>query len=157
MKPLLTMAALLCAFLLSARTNTLRSTATPPEQLALLERITAADTLRMEHQIVISGYRKTVSDAKESFFVTNDTPFHLSRLQIRFTYFYGDTSEMLHEETYDIECDIPAGETRQLLVSTFDRQHKMYYLHGKQPKNPATPYTVKYRLMSFDTRINIAQ
>lgn len=156
----ITCTVLVCSLLASiccgAKTNTLRQSLTPRASLGQLERIGFADTVRYADKIVISGYEKTVTDANESFFVTNDTPFHLSRLTLRFVYTYAETGETLHEEVYEAVCDIPPGSTRQVLVRSFDRQHKFYYAEGRRPRRAATPFRLKYTLMSYDVRVTVA-
>ena len=114
-----------------------------------------ADYLKLDNlYITFSGYSKTVNDANETFFVTNETPFHLSRLCVKFTYSMPE-GEMLHEEFYEINCDIPAATTRQVSIRSFDRQHNFYYHLGKKPKRSATPFTVAYTLLSYDVKITV--
>lgn len=146
---------LMLPFLLLGKTNTTRNV-TLEKQLTEIERIGAQDTLYAD-KIEIAGYEKTISDANETFFVTNGTPFHLSAIRVTFVYSYATTAEQLHEETYDVACDIPAGETRRLMVRTFDRQHQFYYYGGRKPKRPATAYRVKYRILSYDVRVTVAE
>lgn len=146
---------LLAVFGTVARTNTTRRPLTPSAVVGQLNRVNAVDTAVYADRIVVSGYEKTVSDANESFFVTNNTPFHLSHLTLKFHYSYADSGEMLHEEVYEVACDIPSGATRQLLVRSFDRQHKLYYAKGRQPRRAATPFLLKYELLSYDVRITV--
>ena len=96
---------------------------------------------------------ESVSDANESFFVTNGTPFRIARLRLKFVYYYAESGEMLHEEIRDVDCDIPSGETRRLSVRSFDRQRSMYYAGGRAPRRAAPPYRVKNEILSYDVRI----
>lgn len=143
-------------FPLSARrkVNTLRSQLTPLSVVEELQQTGPADTLRYADRITFSGYSKTLNDANETFFVTNETPFHISRLCVKFTYSTPDGT-MIHEEFHDINCDIPAAATRQISVRSFDRQHNFYYHLGKKPKRSATPYKVAYTLLSYDVKITV--
>ncbi len=143
-------------FPLSARrkVNTLRSQLTPLSVVEELQQTGQADTLRYADRITFSGYSKTLNDANETFFVTNETPFHISRLCVKFTYSMPDGT-MIHEEFHDINCDIPAAATRQISVRSFDRQHNFYYYLGKKPKRSATPYKVAYTLLSYDVKITV--
>lgn len=143
-------------FPLSARrkVNTLRSQLTPLSVVEELQQTGPADTLRYADRITFSGYSKTLNDANETFFVTNETPFHISRLCVKFTYSMPDGT-MIHEEFHDINCDIPAAATRQISVRSFDRQHNFYYYLGKKPKRSATPYNVAYTLLSYDVKITV--
>ena len=136
------------------KVNTLRTQLTPLSTMEELLRNGTADTLRYADRITFSGYSKTVNDANETFFVTNETPFHLSRLCVKFTYSMPE-GEMLHEEIYEINCDIPAAATRQVAIRSFDRQHNFYYHLGKKPKRSATPFTVAYTLLSYDVKITV--
>lgn len=143
-------------FQMSARrkVNTLRSQLTPLSVVEELQQTGPADTLRYADRITFSGYSKTLNDANETFFVTNETPFHISRLCVKFTYSMPDGT-MIHEEFHDINCDIPAAATRQISVRSFDRQHNFYYHLGKKPKRSATPYKVAYTLLSYDVKITV--
>lgn len=143
-------------FPLSARrkVNTLRPQLTPLSVVEELQQTGPADTLRYADRITFSGYSKALNDANETFFVTNETPFHISRLCVKFTYSTPDGT-MIHEEFHDINCDIPAAATRQISVRSFDRQHNFYYYLGKKPKRSATPYKVAYTLLSYDVKITV--
>lgn len=143
----------LTAFIATAKTNTLRGKVATSATITELRRTCDADTTLYADKIVLSGYDKTLSDANESFFVTNNTPFHLSRLSLKFSYTYTETAEMLHEEIYEVDCDIPAGETRQVLIRSFDRQHKFYYYASRKPRRAATPYDITYSLLSYDVKV----
>ncbi|MDD6139818.1 MAG: hypothetical protein PUB61_00210, partial [Bacteroidales bacterium] len=88
------------------------------------------------------------------FYVSNGTPFRLSRVVVKMVY-TNESGEMLHEQTYDIECDIPAGETRQLSVRSFDTQHTHYYYKSRKPRRSAIPYKVEYSLERYDVVVQL--
>lgn len=141
-----------------ARTNTLRKGELRQEaDLPLLERTACGDTTAFADCIIVSGYSKTVSDAYESFYVTNKTPFRLSRLILKFVYTYAGSEEILHEQVYEADCDIPSGETRQLSVHTFDRQHQLYYEGSRRPRRPATPFALSYEVVAYDVRVVVSR
>ena len=105
------------------------------------------DTASFADKIILSGYKKTVNDAFESFFVDNQTPFLISHLTLKFQY--------TKEATYEVPCDIPSGQMRQLSIRTFDKQHSFYYANSRKPNRPATPYSISYKLMAYDIRITV--
>ena len=64
------------ALLASAKTNTTRPVAGISEKALLMKTINAEnDTASFADKIILSGYKKTVNDAFESFFVDNQTHF----------------------------------------------------------------------------------
>ena len=138
-----------------AKTDTIRKGLSTKSQVEQLERI--ADTnghSAYADSIRLSGYNKTLTDRDETFYVTNRTPFDISRLIVRFT--YSDANgEMLHEEEYDIDCQIPAGTTRQLSVRSWDKQHTHYYYKSRKPRRSAVPYRIKYTLLRYDVAITV--
>ena len=62
---------------------------------------------------------------------------------------------MIKEATYEVPCDIPSGQMRQLGIRTFDKQHSFYYANSRKPNRPATPYSISYKLMAYDIRITV--
>ncbi len=143
------------ALTLAARTNTTRPLTDQRTVMTCAERVTVGDTCTFSDKIILSGYKKTLNDAYESFFVDNKTPFRLSKLTVKFYYINAETGQKIHEETYDVPCDIPSGEMRQLTVRSFDRQHSFYYVDSRQPRRPATPYRIKYEIKGYDIRIAV--
>lgn len=119
-----------------------------------LERLVTADTVAYADRISLSGYDKTLYDRNETFYVSNGTPFRLSRVVVKMVY-TNESGEMLHEQTYDIACDIPSGETRQLSVRSFDTQHTHYYYKSRKPRRSAIPYKVEYTLERYDVVVQI--
>ena len=122
------------ALLASAKTNTTRPVAGISEKTLLM---------------------KTVNDAFESFFVDNQTPFLISHLTLKFQYTNALTGQIIKEATYEVPCDIPSGQMRQLSIRTFDKQHSFYYANSRKPNRPATPYSISYKLMAYDIRITV--
>lgn len=137
-----------------AKTDTLRKGLSATTQIELIERLGNKDTGTYADSIVFSGYNKSLNDSYETFYVTNNTPFDISRLIIRFSY-TNIKGEVLHEEEYDIQCLIPAGTTRQLSVRTWDKQHNHYYYKSRKPRRSAVPYHVKYKLLRYDVAITV--
>ena len=96
------------------------------------------------------NFDKTASSSQESFFITNDTPWHLSRVVLGIRYLRADTDETLHERTATIDIDIPAGATRQAVIKSFDRQHSYYYYRSQQPRKAATAFKVVFKVLRYD-------
>lgn len=119
-------------------TDNQTETAAPPDTL-----VPAAG------QVMFSGYDKTLTANKESFFVTNRMD-SLAIMEICVEFDYTDmTGRQLHHATHRVRCDIPPGQTRQLTVPAWDKQHAFYYYRSVAPqKRPGTPYKVKSELKS---------
>ena len=119
-----------------------------------LEQLATLDAEEVKDLISIAGYNKTIKDKDETFYVTNNTDFHLSRLVLQFSY-YTLKDEMLTEKEYVVECDIPAKATRQLAVKSFDVHHNHYYHKSRRPTRDAIPYKVVYTLKRVDVALAI--
>lgn len=148
------MIAVVATSAISAKTDTTRKNLSEKPQAELIERIAGKDTGTYSDSIILSGYDKTLTGRDETFYVTNRTPFRISRLVIKFSYTdsYGN---MLHEEEYDIDCDIPAASTRQIAVKSWDKQHNHYYYKSRKPRRSAVPFHVKYTLLRYDVAITV--
>ena len=57
---------------------------------------------------------------------------------------------MLHRRQISVPCDIPAGETRNLSIQSWDKQQSFYFVRSTVPSrtDQATPYDVT---ISVDT------
>ncbi len=95
-----------------------------------------------EDMIILSGYDKTRKSRKESFFATNSSDKTLKAIQVKFIYYDMD-GRMLHQEVHKIDCKIPAGETRQLHVSSWDKQLSFYYCNSSK-SSTGIPYDIEY-------------
>ena len=139
----------------AAKTDTSRPVNSSNAQMIAIEN--ESDSATYADKITLSGYRKTLTDAYESFFVNNQTPFHMSNITVTFYYTNAETGQVFKECTYEVPCDIPSGQMRQLSVRSFDRQHSFYYSGGRAPRRPATPYTIAYSLLAYDVRITVGK
>ena len=156
MRNALIITAIVLSLLASAKTNTTRPVGGNSDRLLKMRTITAeCDTASFADKIVLSGYKKTLNDAFESFFVDNRTHYHISHLTLKFQYTNAQTGQTIKEAVYEVPCDIPSGQMRQLSIKTFDTQHSFYYAGSRQPRRPATPYNIKYQLMAYDIRITV--
>ncbi|MDD5870040.1 MAG: hypothetical protein PUC77_00945 [Bacteroidales bacterium] len=136
------------------RVTTVRKGLVTRSDIDRLERVVSSDSIAYADRISLSGYDKTLYDRNETFYVSNGTPFRISRIVVKMVY-TNLSGEMLHEQTYDIECDIPAGETRQLSVRSFDTQHTHYYYKSRKPRRSAIPYKVEYSLERYDVVVQL--
>ena len=144
----------LCVGTLSARTKTtqknLRSLEVPvmaldPDDALLPDSLEAIDP----NAVSLKGYSKRASDAKESFFITNNTAHRMSavRLLLRYTTMNG---EMLTQRTVNVPVSLKPGETKLVEVKSFDVQRLFYYYAGPKPRKQATPFKVAFRLTGYD-------
>ena len=99
--------------------------------------------------VSLKGYNKRASDAKESFFITNNTSQRMSavRLLLRYTTMGG---ELLTQRTVTVPVRLKPGETKLVEVKSFDVQRQFYYYAGPKPRKQATPFKVAYRLTAYD-------
>ena len=99
--------------------------------------------------VTLKGFSKRASDAKESFFVTNNTASRMSavRLLLRYTTMSG---ELLTQRTVTIPVSLMPGETKMVSVKSFDVQRQFYYYAGPKPRKQATPFKVAFRLTGYD-------
>lgn len=109
--------------------------------------IIAIDTLKNSdtHIVEISGYDKPLSSHLETFFVTNNGNALITCIDITFNYF-DRKNRQLHSATHTIDCRIPSGETRQLSISSWDKQKSFYYHRSAKPRRQATPYSVTHTI-----------
>lgn len=95
--------------------------------------------------VVISGYDKPLTSHYETFFATNKGNTTITVINITFNYF-DNKKRQLHSATKNINCTIPPGETRQLSVSSWDKQKSFYYYRSAKPRRQATSYSVTHRI-----------
>ena len=102
--------------------------------------------------VAIKGFSKRASDAKESFFITNNTASRMSavRLLLRYTTMDG---EMLTQRVVNIPVKLKPGETKLVSVKSFDVQRLFYFYAGPQPRKQATPFKVAFRLVGYDVPV----
>ena len=95
--------------------------------------------------VVISGYDKPLTSHYETFFATNKGNTTITAINVTFNYF-DKQNRQLHSATRNISCMIPPGETRQLSISSWDKQKSFYYHRSAQPRRQATPYSVTHSI-----------
>ena len=99
--------------------------------------------------IKISGYEKRASDYRETFFVTNNSPYDISAVELELEYFLTDGTQ-LHKYKKLIRVEVPAGETRKVDISGFDTQRRFYYYPSKAPRRSGTPFKVSIKVTRYD-------
>lgn len=93
--------------------------------------------------LTITSYDKPLRSMRETFFVTNNhRSMTMLSITLQFTYRRHDNGAMLHSRTATIAANIPPGETRQLYVTSWDRQYS-YYHHATRIR-PRSPKAVAY-------------
>lgn len=137
---------------LQARTRTTHGRLTTNTVAVEVLPASAADSLPVgvsADAVSLRGFSKRASDAKESFFITNNLKHRISavRLLLRYTTAGG---EMLHERTVTIPVTLNAGDTQLVSIKSFDIQRLFYYYAGPKPRKSATPFKVAYRLLGYD-------
>ena len=148
---------LLCINTLDARTRTtrknLQSLEVPVAALVPDDSLLPDSLAQFDPDAVsLKGFSKRASDAKESFFITNNTDSRMSavRLLLRYTTMGG---EMLTQRTVNIPVNLKPGETKLVSVKSFDVQRLFYFYAGPQPRKQATPFKVAFRLVGYDVPV----
>lgn len=93
-------------------------------------------------RLKIRGYDKPLRSRRESFFVVNTDTCGFDTLYLTLTY-YDSAGRMLHRRSVAVRADVPAGETRNVGIPSWDRQYAFYYYLSPRPaRAAATPYRV---------------
>ena len=136
----------------TARTRTTQKglqAGTQPVNVIVTDTLDCDTTLIDSHDIAINGYNKRASDSRETFFITNNTTHRISNLKILLRYYTVNDHRMLHQREVTIGQEFKPGETRQVSVTAWDRQHLFYFYAGPKPRKSSTPYSVAYRLNGY--------
>lgn len=112
-------------------------------QTASTDTITIEGNRISPDSLTITSYDKPLRSMRETFFVTNNhRSMTMLSITLQFTYRRHDNGAMLHSRTATIAANIPPGETRQLYVTSWDRQYS-YYHHATRIR-PRSPKAVAY-------------
>ena len=141
---------LICGILTLATTaqNTTRRGLKPaaePSAMAADKKAALTDTVVSPeaHTIDINGYDKPLRSRRETFFATNTGEGTVGRLAFTISYFDTD-GRLMHRASHNVDAPIPAGETRQIGLRSWDTQQAFYYERSAAPARTeqATPYRV---------------
>ncbi len=136
---LILLAVMICSVADGKRISTTR------KKLIPIETKSAADTIATEiappSAVTLSGYDKPLSSRNETFFATNHLDKTIKGIYITINYTDND-GRQLHKQSRWVDTDIPAGETRQLSIRSWDKQHSFYYRLSKKPRSQATPFSI---------------
>lgn len=92
--------------------------------------------------ISLSGYDKPLRSRSESLFITNATGRSLVSVSIELQYFDLD-GRQIHQATIERGIDLPAGATRQLTFTSWDRQMSfVFHASRRSTRSRGIPYTV---------------
>ena len=145
---------LLCVNTLDARTRTTRKNlqtlevpvaALTPDDGLLPDSLPDIDP----GAVSLKGYSKRASDAKESFFITNNTKHRMSAVRLLLRYSTMD-GELLTQRQVNVPVSLKPGETKLVEVKSFDVQRLFYFYAGPKPRKQATPFKVAFRLTGYD-------
>lgn len=107
------------------------------------EKTDSIDTFKPSPGMIrLSGYDKPLRSYKESIYVTNASRRNLSYINLEITYL-DEAGRQLHKRNIKLNVNIPAGETRQVIFSSWDKQRNLYYIKsGKPRRSDGTPYSI---------------
>lgn len=112
--------------------------------------VLAADSVPLSFK----GYDKPLTAGRESFFAVNADSLHtIDGFVVDITY-YDMQGRMLHRRREHIAKTIPAGETRRIVMPSWDTQHTFYYHLSKRPtRTSAVPYSITMTADSVAVRL----
>ena len=101
----------------------------------------------------LTGYDKPLRSRRETFFATNNASAPVASIAFTINY-YDQSRRMLHSASQRVNVDIPAGETRQVSLRSWDEQQAFYYIHSAVPTRAgqATPYDITITVDTIFTR-----
>ena len=96
------------------------------------------------HLVDVNGYDKPLRSRRETFFVTNNSEQPVQGMAFTIDY-YDTNGRQLHSAHHQVDVEIPATETRQVSVRSWDKQQSFYYRQSAAPERAqqATPYDIK--------------
>ena len=102
-------------------------------------------------QISFSGFDKPQSSNNETFFITNNTDRTMTGVTLYIDY-RDSQDRQLHKQFLRLSCEIPAGETRQATIKSWDTQHSFYYEKSAPSKRVGSPFRVIIDPVAFYLR-----
>lgn len=98
--------------------------------------------------LTFMAYDKKGSAGKETFFVDNKSGAALTAIELEITYL-NSSGKQIHRRTVEIKQYFPAGEMRKVDIPSWDTQKSFHYVNSEPSKKGSTPYTVRFRVLSF--------
>ncbi len=135
----------LIVLLIVAGMSAKRQRTGPARLVSVEEPAQAPDTIvPPDSTLIFSGYDKPNSASRETFFVTNQMPDSATVLELNVTLSYFDMQgRMLHRAAHSVKAVIPPGQTRNVSVPAWDRNHAFHYYKSNPPsRRPSTPFRV---------------
>lgn len=119
------------------------------KRIEAVDSAATADTLAaaLLDSIIISGYDKPMRSMRESLFVRNATGRRLTSVALSIDYL-DMQGRQLHHNDITLPVDIPAGATRQVNFTSWDRQMTFVYYRSKRSLNSRA---VAYRIAASVT------
>ena len=99
-------------------------------------------------KLTFMAYDKKAGASKETFFVDNGSKQSLESLEIEIRYF-NEAGKQIHRRTVTITQEFPAEDTCKVDIDTWDKQHSFHYVNSVPSAKGSTPYTVKFKVISF--------
>lgn len=103
--------------------------------------IIPAEQLKSEEKPIFTGFDKKLNAYKESFFIINPTNSDIKGVLLCLTYHTPD-GRMLHRRYATINTIIPSGETRNIIIPSWDTQRSFYYLKSEPEPNRGNPFDI---------------
>jgi len=103
---------------------------------AAIDRLSPSDMIveGVDSLVAFSGYDKPLNSNYETFFASNNNDRRLLKLWVTLNYMTTD-GRQFHARSEEIRTNIPSGESRQLTLRSFDRQHSFYYHRSRKPRS----------------------
>lgn len=96
--------------------------------------------------VLLSGYEKPLRSLRETVHVSNlDSVRSIRALIVSASYLDVDSAQV-HKRDVEIQCDIPAGETRMVVFRSWDIQNRFYYIDGPKPRTQSSAYPFSVRM-----------
>ena len=103
---------------------------------------------KVAEKLTFMAYDKKASADKETFFLDNGSDKSLSVVEIEISYFNA-AKKQIHKRVVELSQDFPAKETRRVDIPSWDLQKSFHYINSVPSKKGSTPYTVRFKVLSF--------
>lgn len=107
-----------------------------------------SDFDRINRLLNFMAYDKKASSDKETFFVDNGSATHLESIEVEISYF-NLSGKLIHRRCVELNDKFPANETRKVDIPSWDKQKSFHYVNSVPSMKGSSPYTVKFKVLSF--------